>query len=109
MRLPFRLIPRFKPVSSRVIFVGWDQWRFAAPAHHHFSMFLHGEPALEASLSHPTLKQGAAEPPHPASFAPPRFLDIVLVTLQMSQPSVGRSCRAVNAAEGADLKSPLRW
>ena len=34
--------------------VGWDQWRFAAPAHHDFSSYHDGGPALEASLSHPT-------------------------------------------------------
>jgi len=37
--------------------VGWDQWRFAAPAHHQFSTFPYGGPALEASWSHPTLKK----------------------------------------------------
>ena len=36
--------------------VGWDQWRFAAQAHHQFSTFPDGGPALEASWSHPTLK-----------------------------------------------------
>ncbi len=36
--------------------VGWDKRRFAAPAHQHFAMFPDGGPALEASLSHPTLK-----------------------------------------------------
>ena len=35
--------------------VGWDQRRFAAPAHHHVSTVSNGGPALEASLSHPTL------------------------------------------------------
>ncbi len=40
--------------------VGWDQWRFAAPAHHEFSTFPEGGPALEASLSHPTLKKAMA-------------------------------------------------
>ena len=34
--------------------VGWDQWRFATPAHRQFLIFFHGEPALEASWSHPT-------------------------------------------------------
>ena len=34
--------------------VGWDQWRFAAPAHRQFSKIFHGGPALEASWSHPT-------------------------------------------------------
>ena len=36
--------------------VGWDQWRFAAPAHHEFTTFPFGGPALEATWSHPTLK-----------------------------------------------------
>ena len=40
--------------------VGWDQRRFAAPAHHDFSTFFGGGPALEASWSHPTLKQAMA-------------------------------------------------
>ena len=40
--------------------VGWDQRRFAAPAHHDFWMFPDGGPALEASLSHPTMKQAMA-------------------------------------------------
>ena len=40
--------------------VGWDQRRFAAPAHQQFSMFYDGEPALEASWSHPTLKMAMA-------------------------------------------------
>ncbi len=40
--------------------VGWDQRRFAAPAHHQFLKVFHGGPALEASLSHPTLKLGRA-------------------------------------------------
>ncbi len=40
--------------------VGWDRWRFAAPAHHDFSMFFNGGPALEASWSHPTLKKAMA-------------------------------------------------
>ena len=40
--------------------VGWDQRRFAAPAHHDFSMFPDGGPALEASWSHPTLKKATA-------------------------------------------------
>ncbi len=34
--------------------VGWDQRRFAAPAHHDVSTRPDGGPALEASLSHPT-------------------------------------------------------
>ena len=42
--------------------VGWDRWRFAAPAHHDFSMFFNGGPALEASWSHPTLKKAMALP-----------------------------------------------
>ena len=40
--------------------VGWDQRRFAAPAHHQFSMFSHAGLALEASWSHPTLKLARA-------------------------------------------------
>ena len=40
--------------------VEWDQRRFAAPAHQQFSKIPHGGPALEASLSHPTLKRGRA-------------------------------------------------
>ena len=40
--------------------VGWDQRRFAAPAHHQFSKVHHGGPALEASWSHPTLKKAMA-------------------------------------------------
>ena len=42
-------------------FVGWDQRRFAAPAHHDDQRFHHGGPALEASLSHPTLKRDGRE------------------------------------------------
>ena len=34
--------------------VGWDQRRFAAPAHHDVATIPDGGPALEASLSHPT-------------------------------------------------------
>ncbi len=34
--------------------VGWDQRRFAAPAHHDLVTSPDGGPALEASLSHPT-------------------------------------------------------
>ena len=45
-----RLVGAVKPV-------GWDQRRFAAPVHHEFSMFPDGGPALEASWSHPTLKE----------------------------------------------------
>ena len=37
--------------------VGWDQRRFAVPAHHDFSTFPDGGLALEASLSHPTVKK----------------------------------------------------
>ncbi len=37
--------------------VGWDQRRFAAPAHHELSRSRDGGPALEASLSHPTKKK----------------------------------------------------
>ena len=40
--------------------IGWDQWRFAAPAHHEFSTFPDGGPALEASWSHPTLNKAVA-------------------------------------------------
>ena len=40
--------------------VGWDQRRFAAPAHQQFSTFPDGGPALELSWSHPTLKQAMA-------------------------------------------------
>ena len=40
--------------------VEWDQWRFAALAHHQFAMFFLGGPALEASRSHSTLKLGRA-------------------------------------------------
>ncbi len=40
--------------------VGRDKWRFAAPAHHDFSTFPDGGPALEASWSHPTLKKAMA-------------------------------------------------
>ena len=40
--------------------VGWDQRRFVAPAHHDFSTFPDGGPALEASWSHPTLKKAMA-------------------------------------------------
>ena len=46
--------------------VGWDQRRFAAPAHQQFSMFHDGGPALEASWSHPTLKLGRAVLGHSA-------------------------------------------
>ena len=48
-----RLVRSVKPV-------GWDQRRFAAPAHHEFSPFPVGGPALEASLSHPTLNKAMA-------------------------------------------------
>ncbi len=40
--------------------VGWDQRRFAAPAHQQFTMFPDGGPALDASWPHPTLKQAMA-------------------------------------------------
>ncbi len=40
--------------------VGWDQRRFAAPAHHRDGRFPSGGPALEASLSHPTLNKVVA-------------------------------------------------
>ena len=40
--------------------VGWDQRRFAAPAHQQFATFEEGGPALEASWSHPTLKKAMA-------------------------------------------------
>ena len=40
--------------------VGWDQRRFAAPAHRIFKRLLDGGPALEASWSHPTLKWAMA-------------------------------------------------
>ena len=40
--------------------VGWDQRRFAAPAHHVFSTIPDGGPALEARWSHPTLNMGRA-------------------------------------------------
>ena len=40
--------------------VGWDQRRFAAPAHQQFSKFPDGGPALEASWSHPTLNKAMA-------------------------------------------------
>ena len=33
--------------------VGWDKWRFATPAHQHFSTFAFGGPVLEASWSPP--------------------------------------------------------
>ena len=46
--------PRYLRVPSRK--AGWDQRRFAAPAHREFSMLPDGGPALEASLSHPTFK-----------------------------------------------------
>ena len=36
--------------------VGWDQRRFAAPAHHERATYPVGGPALELSWSHPTLK-----------------------------------------------------
>ena len=35
--------------------VGWDQRRFAAPAHHQFLMFSDDGPALEVNWSQPTL------------------------------------------------------
>ena len=50
--------------------VGRDQRRFAAPAHHDFSKFPDGGPAIEASWSHPTLKKAIApgvERPRPRS------------------------------------------
>ena len=40
--------------------LGWDQRRFAAPAHQQFSMFPDGEPALEANWSHLTLNKAMA-------------------------------------------------
>ena len=40
--------------------VGWDQRRFAAPAHHDLSAIPDGGPALEASWSHPTLTKAMA-------------------------------------------------
>ncbi len=40
--------------------VGWGQRRFAAPAHHDFSTFSNGGPAIEASWSHPTLNKAMA-------------------------------------------------
>ncbi len=48
-----RLVGSAKPV-------GWDQRRFAAPAHQDFSTFPDGGPALEASWSHPTLNKAMA-------------------------------------------------
>ena len=51
--------------------VGWDQRRFAAPAHHDFPLRRDGGPALEASWSHPTLfgksrgRAGIANCTHP--------------------------------------------
>ena len=50
--------------------VGWDQRRFAAPAHQDFSMFSDGGPALEACWSHPTLKQAMALPNGPVVLLP---------------------------------------
>ena len=44
--------------------VGWDQWRFVAPAHHDFSTLPDGGPALEASWSHPTLNKGDGPGPN---------------------------------------------
>jgi len=61
--------------------VGWDQWRFAAPAYHQFSTFPDGGPALEASWSHPTWKKPIGlfqMPPKVVSPAeicyPPKFI-----------------------------------
>ena len=50
-----------KSHRSRGIFeAGWDLRRFAALAHHDFSTFSSGGPALEANWSHPTLKKQIA-------------------------------------------------
>ncbi len=50
---------------QRLETVGWDQRRFAAPAHHEVSTLPIGGPTLEAGLSHPT------NPTHgPLSFSP---------------------------------------
>ena len=44
--------------------LGWDQRRFAAPAHHESVASQDGGPALEASLSHPTASQPIRLPAH---------------------------------------------
>ena len=51
--------------------VGWDQRRFAAPAHHAGSTHSDGGPALELSLPHPTSESlVAAHPTEECLFAP---------------------------------------
>ncbi len=42
--------------------VGWDQWRFAAPAHHETATLSDGGPALETSWSHPTVMADTTKP-----------------------------------------------
>ena len=56
---PSRFAGAHRRVGSAKV-VGWDQRRFAAPAHHDFSTIHDGGLALEASWSHPTLKQAMA-------------------------------------------------
>ena len=41
--------------------VGWDQRRFAAPAHQQFAMFYDGGLVLEASWSHPALSKATVD------------------------------------------------
>ena len=50
--------------------VGWDQRRFAAPAHQEVSTRSDGGPALEASLSHPTDSRPSNPTHAPLSFSP---------------------------------------
>ncbi len=70
MRPPLATAPRLNNLTAllqqgQCLFeseqdVGWDQRRFAAPAHQQFSMLPDGGPALQANWSHPTLKKAMA-------------------------------------------------
>ncbi len=86
--------------------VGWDQRRFAAPAHHHVGRFHDGGPALEASLSHPTLKMAMALPvasPISREFVRCVLLVAILVAVVKSEDLKTARAADANAADAVNV------
>ena len=84
--------------------VGWDQWRFAAPAHHEFSTFPDGGPAFELSWSHPPEEHRVVGDEHSpqATHVPPRRVSPKAQRGHRPQPKSPSSLRVKTAAREFD-------
>ena len=85
--------------------VGWDQRRFAAPAHQQFSKFPYGGSALEASWSHPREEQLVAsnvKSVDPECFSETQEVEVLRPKWASSSPSQGPSALEIEVITGSE-------